>query len=261
MKKMKVISLILAMALILAACGGEGTSSETEADSTNRNAVFKEIQDAYAVEGDISQIVTVGEVLYVEQYQYDYDMPQARVMDTAVNSEISSDVAEEEAVEEVVPEEGVVHEDVFVEEFVETASTSTRIITGYNADGTIKNQIEKTMDMRSGGGSFTADEEGNIYSIMYQYATYENGDNLDKIYLESYGSDGSDKWKIQLNENVAEGEYFYVSSLFCTDEKQIVVDSSRGIEVYDQQGTPVKMIEKTVQMIPDYFVFVMVNLQ
>lgn len=244
MKKIKVISLILAMALILAACGGEGKTSETSANSTNRNAVFKEIQDAYAVEGDISQIVTVGEVLYVEQYQYDYDMPQARVMDTAVNSEISSVVAEEEVVEEVVLEEGAVHEDVIIEEFVETAPTSTRIITGFNPDGTVKNQIKKPMDMRSGAGSFTADEEGNIYSIMYQYATYENGDNLDKIYLECYGSDGSDKWKIQLNENVAEGEYFYVSSLFCTDAKQIVVDSSRGIEVYDQQGTPVKMIEK-----------------
>ena len=244
MKKIKVISLILAMALILAACGGEGKTSETSANSTNRNAVFKEIQDAYAVEGDISQIVTVGEVLYVEQYQYDYDMPQARVMDTAVNSEISSVVAEEEVVEEVVLEEGAVHEDVIIEEFVETAPTSTRIITGFNPDGTVKNQIKKPMDMRSGAGSFTADEEGNIYSIMYQYATYENGDNLDKIYLECYGSDGSDKWKIQLNENVAEGEYFYVSSLFCTDAKQIVVDSSRGIEVYDQQGIPVKMIEK-----------------
>ena len=36
-------------------------------------------------------------------------------------SEITSSMVEEEAVEEVVLEEGAVHEDVFVEEVVETA--------------------------------------------------------------------------------------------------------------------------------------------
>ena len=236
MKKFRVISLLLSMALFLTACGG-GKTSDSADNSMNRNAVFKEIQDAYALEGDISQIAVVGDVLYVEQYQYNYDAPQAKTEAVAVaTSEI--------AVEEVVEEEGVVQEDVFIEETVETAPSSTRVITGFNPDGTVKNKIEKPLDMRNGAGNFTADAEGNIYSIMYQYATYENGDNQDKIYLESYGTDGSDKWKIQLNENVAEGEYFYVNSLFCNDMNQIVMDSSRGIEIYDTQGNPIKLIEK-----------------
>ena len=235
MKKFSVVSLLLAMTLCLTACGG-GKSSETTSTSMNRNAVFKEIQDAYAMEGDISQIAVVGDVLYVEQYQYNYDAPQAKVGAAVVTSEI--------AVEETVVEEGTVQEDVFVEETVKIAPTTTRIITGFNPDGTVKNQIEKALDMRSGAGNFTADAEGNIYSVMYQYATYENGDNQDKVYLECYGTDGSDKWKIQLNENVPEGEYFYASSLFYNDMNQIVMDSSRGIEIYDNQGNPVKLIEK-----------------
>ena len=238
MKKFRVISLLLAMTLFLTACGG-GKSSDSADNSMNRNAVFKENKDAYALEGDISQIAVVGDILYVEQYQYNYDTPQAKVETAAV-------VTSEIAVEETVIEEGAVQEDVFEEEFVETAPTTTRIITGFNPDGTVKNKIEKALDMRNGAGNFTADAEGNIYSIMYQYATYENGDNQDKIYLECYGTDGSDKWKIQINENVAEGEYFYANSLFCNDMNQIVMDSSRGIEIYDTQGNPIKLIEKPV---------------
>ena len=79
---------------------------------------------------------------------------------------------------------------------------------------------------------------------MYQYATYEGDDMTDKIYLESCGADGSEKWKIRLNENLAEGEYFYVSGIYCNDQKQVILDSSRGIEIYDNQGNPVKLIEK-----------------
>ena len=238
MKKFRVVSLLLAMTLFLTACGGEGKTNESAGNSMNRNAVFKEIQDAYALEGDISQIAVVGDILYVEQYQYNQDAPMAKMKAAAV---VNAEIAVEQ---EVVTEEGAEQEDVFVEETVETAQTATRVITGFNPDGTVKNKIEKTMDMRNGAGNFTADAEGNIYSIMYQYATYENGDNQDKIYLECYGTDGSDKWKIQINENMAEGEYFYVNSLFCNDMNQIVMDSSRGIEIYDTQGNPIKLIEK-----------------
>ena len=234
MRKVRIIGLLSAMVLSLSACSGETTTKETTSSQTNRNAVFKEISDIYEVGEDLAQITTVGDVLYVEQYQYDYDAPQART-EVAV-SEVSSYVP--------VEEEIAIDDDFMVEE-MDSEMLTTRTITGFASDGTVVGQVEKTMDINSGGGSFTADADGNIYSIMFQYASYEEGDTSDKVYLEAYGADGSELWKIHLNENMTEGDYFYVNSLFCDDSKQLILDSSRGIEIYDQQGNPVKMIEKS----------------
>ena len=92
MKKFRVVSLLLAMTLFLTACGGEGKTNESAGNSMNRNAVFKEIQDVYALEGDISQIAVVGDILYVEQYQYNQDAPMAK-MKTAATSSTASDIS------------------------------------------------------------------------------------------------------------------------------------------------------------------------
>ena len=230
MKKFRVVSILLAMAMLLSACGGDTQTSENDNSKTNREAVFKEITDAYGVEGDLSQIVTVGDVLYVEQYQYENELPQARIEGVTLG-EVSSET--EEAVEDFIIEEG------------QAELMTTRTITGYAVDGTVVGKVEQKMDMNSSGGSFTADADGNIYSIMHQYASYVDGDNQDKVYLKCYASDGNEVWAIQINENMPEGEYFYVASLLSDEKNQIILDTNRGIEIYDQQGNPVKMIEKT----------------
>ena len=231
MKKVKIVSLLLTATMLLTACGGDSKTSETTSSGTNRNAVFKEVTDAYEVEGDLSQIVAVGDVIYVEQYRYVNELPQAK-MDVTASAEIA------------VEENASTTEDVIIDEETYPELSTIRMITGYATDGTVVSQMEQPMGMNSGGGSYTADTEGNIYSIMYEYPSYEEGDTKDRVYLVSFGADGSELWKIQLNENVSEGEYFYVASIFCDDNNQVVVDSSRGIEIYDQQGNPVKMIEK-----------------
>lgn len=242
MKRKKLISAILAASLLLSACGGGDGQSETEVSRTNKNVVFKEETNAFKLEeGDVSQIVVTEETLYVEQYIYNYDVPQAReeVTVDATASMVTTEVAVEEAVEEKLTEDGEM-----IEETIYNAPTTIRKITGFSMDGTVKSSFSKEMGINCGGGNFTADSEGNVYSVMYQYATYEGDDTTDKIYLESYASDGTENWKIHLNENVAEGEYFYASSIYCNEMNQIILDSSRGIEVYDSQGNPVKMIEK-----------------
>ncbi|MBR5595824.1 MAG: extracellular solute-binding protein [Lachnospiraceae bacterium] len=240
MKKNGVISMLLVMALLLSACGGN-KSNETTGSKRNKNAVFREMKDAYEIKDDVSQIVTVGDVLYVEQYRYENELPQAKLeTQTAVN--VSSEVKQEEKTAEVEKEETT--EDVLIEEEINSELLTIRTITGYASDGTVVSQVEKQLSLDNSGGYFTADEEGNIYSIMYKYPSYEEEDDKEKVYLECYGPDGNELWKIQLNENITEDEYFYVSSLQCDDKKQLIVDTSRGIEVYDQQGNPVKMIEK-----------------
>lgn len=247
MKKSGLISIILLASLLLSACGGDA-GNKAEVTDTNRNAIFKEEADIYALEeGDISQIMVVGDTLYVEQYVYNYDMPQAKTEEAMATSLVTmEEVVEEEVLsDEAVEEDGlaeeIIEEDIMVEE---TMASATRKITGYAPDGTVKSRYSQEQGQNAGYGHFTVDTEGNIYSIRYQYASYVGDDNTDKIYLESCAPDGTQKWEIHLNENMSEGEYFYVSGLFCNEMNQIIVDSGRGIEVYDAQGTPVKMIEK-----------------
>lgn len=236
MKKSGIVSIILAASLLLSACGGSG--SKTEDVETNRDVIFKEETNIYPLEeGDISQIMVVGDTLYVEQYIYNYDVPQARAevaVDTAV-------IDTEEVMEEGILVDETLEQDIMIED---TMPSTTRKITGYAPDGTVKSRFSQEQNMNAGYGHFTIDAEGNVYSILYQYATYVGDDTTDKIYLESCAPDGTQKWKIHLNENMAEGEYFYVSGIFCNDMNQIIVDSGRGVEVYDIQGNPVKMIEK-----------------
>jgi len=246
-KKSGLISIILLASLLLSACGGDA-GNKAEVTDTNRNAIFKEEADIYALEeGDISQIMVVGDTLYVEQYVYNYDMPQAKTEEAMATSLVTmEEVVEEEVLsDEAVEEDGlaeeIIEEDIMVEE---TMASATRKITGYAPDGTVKSRYSQEQGQNAGYGHFTVDTEGNIYSIRYQYASYVGDDNTDKIYLESCAPDGTQKWEIHLNENMSEGEYFYVSGLFCNEMNQIIVDSGRGIEVYDAQGTPVKMIEK-----------------
>ena len=242
MKKARWISMILAASLLLSACGGGAGGNDTDVSRTNKNAVFKEEANIFPLEeGDVSQLAVEGDTIYVEQYIYDYNQPQAR-------SEVAVEAVAETttvAAETLPAEEVIVTEDAdLVEEDIYNAPTTIRKITGYTMDGTVTSQFSQEMGMNSGAGTFAADSEGNIYSIIYQYATYEGDDTTDKIYLTACGPDGTEKWKIHMNENMAEGEYFYASSIYCNDNNQIILDSSRGIEIYDNQGNPVKLIEK-----------------
>ena len=136
MKKVRIMSLFLAMTMLLSACGG-GKTSETTSSGTNRNAVFKEITDAYEVDGDVSQIIAVGDVVYVEQYHYTNDLPQAK-MDVTAYTEI------------MVDETASMTEDVIIDEETYPEMMTTRVITGYAMDGTIVSQLEQTMGINSG---------------------------------------------------------------------------------------------------------------
>ena len=134
MKKRRVISTILAAALLLSACGS-GETSQTETTETNKNAVFKEDTSAFKLEeGEISQIAMVGDTLYVEQYIYNYGIEarDAAAEVTAVNT--ASAVAVSEAVTEEVATEEVVAEEEISEEETYNAPTSMRKITAFAMD-------------------------------------------------------------------------------------------------------------------------------
>ncbi len=236
MKRIRVISMILSVALLLSACGGT-VSNEDKTNQNNRNAVFKEEIGSFSLEeGEISQLLVHGDTLYIEQFVYNYETPQER-------TEAVVEATEDVEVEEVVTEDVIIDGVMEVYE-PDDSMVYLRRITGFNSDGTVKSRFESVLDGNSGAGGFGVDDEGNIYCIVYRYATYENDDNKDKIYLKAYAADGTEKWSIYLNENLTEGEYFHTSSIYCNENNQVILDSSRGIEIYDNQGNPVKLIEK-----------------
>ena len=237
MKKTRIVSLLVVVSLMLCACGGS-KETNTNKDATNKNAVFKEEANAFQIEeGEISQLVVCDDTVYVEQHIYDYDMPIARTVGMEAAS--VSLVAEEEIAEEAAAEE-VITEDEFIEEMPAT----TRKITVLSLDGTVKSQFTQELGQNYGSGNFTADTQGNIYSILYQYATYVGDDVTDKIFLIAQAADGTENWRIHLNESLEEDGYFYVRSIYCNEDNQIILETSRGIEIYDVQGNPVKMIER-----------------
>lgn len=257
MRKKRLFNLILVMALGLSACGTKSDMKETTGNKTDKHAVFQEERDIFDIgEGDISQIAVVGDTIYIEQYLYqDTGMQNVEMEDGSVeNMETENEVPSESTeTENVTMEEDILIEDsentneIMEEAYPANTMITIRTITGFSADGTLKSKFQTEMDPSAGAGSFTVDDAGNIYTIRYQYASYEEQDMKDKVFLSAYTADGELTWELYLNENMAEGEYFYISSLHCNDKNQIIVDSSRGIEIYDIQGSPVKLIEKQNQ--------------
>lgn len=234
MKKRRGISLLCVLALLLSACGGGGESvEENKFTQRNKNAVYKEEPGVYALkDGDVVQMQVADDILYVEQQAYIYEENGVQEIEAEDSGEAGDMAKTAEAAVAVEPAE---------EEYTEPVVM--RYLTSYQMDGTILNQISTKMDNNSGSGTMAVDSEGRIYNILYQYATYEGDDVTDKVYLERHAADGTSELKIWLNEKVQE-DYYYVIDLYCTEDGLVVIDTSRGIEVYDQQGNPVKLIEK-----------------
>lgn len=247
MKNNKLIILPILMGLFLSACGGGDDSSKKEekTQEVNKDAIYREEKDIFVLgEGDVSSVVPIDNKLYIDKYIYDFS--EAGISEEMVEADV---VAEEEAVET----EGDTADNNDGEEEASDSQESVqimgsggykRVIMEVDLEGGQKELMQLQYSMNEGGGTFTVDAQGNIYTLHTIYATYEGDDTKDKIYLHAYDSKGNELWKLHLNEKTAEGEYYYTSGLFMTQSGNLLVDSQRGIEVYDTSGNPVKLIEK-----------------
>ena len=259
MKKNRRFIVLFAISLFLAACGKE--EEENQTIKINKNAVYREESGFFPIKDNVNNLLLLHDKLYAEQTIYhwenagqlmgDFTAEELEETETMEISEEESGTDEEEELSdkqvstiEMEAEEG----ELPAETTEETGSLSERKIFIFDLDGKEISHLKFQMKSNEGGGVFTVDKAGNIYTIYHSYATYVGDDTKDKIFLKSFDSTGTERFSIYLNENTSEDEYYYVNNIFMNEKEQIVLDSGRGVEVYDSEGLPVKLIEKPDEM-------------
>ena len=259
MKKNRRFIVLFAISLFLAACGKE--EEENQTIKINKNAVYREESGFFPIKDNVNNLLLLHDKLYAEQTIYhwenagqlmgDFTAEELEETETMEISEEESGMDEEEELSdkqvstiEMEAEEG----ELPAETTEETGSLSERKIFIFDLDGKEISHLKFQMKSNEGGGVFTVDKAGNIYTIYHSYATYVGDDTKDKIFLKSFDSTGTERFSIYLNENTSEDEYYYVNNIFMNEKEQIVLDSGRGVEVYDSEGLPVKLIEKPDEM-------------
>lgn len=105
----------------------------------------------------------------------------------------------------------------------------------------------KTVDLIPENGcnyiTFGFDKEGSIYAHMIVYAGYEapekEGDEpTDSNYIVKFDETGHELWKTR-TENPPDELSYYVNSIVCTDDGEVIVSDTNGISHFDAgTGSP-----------------------
>ena len=253
MKKKRVLVFLLTLLMTLTACGGGGetTKDKESAVTIDKSAVFREEETVFPISDDAISMVTIaGDNIYVDQMIFDTSGIQERMH--ALTSEVAAEETAEPA-EDTTKIDGESQEaagdeavEGMEEEFI--MPDVTRRITAFDGSGKEISKVEISMKGNANSNGVAVDEEGNIYTIETIYATYEGEDTKDKIYLKCYDKSGTELWKSHLNEKMNEEEYYIATYVYMDAQGQLLVDSSRGVEVFDKQGQPLKLIEKPEMM-------------
>lgn len=273
-RKMAAAVSLFIFSFIFTACGKKEEENETVV--INKNAVYREETGFLPIKDNINNIILSNDKIYVEQNIYHWEQAEVFVEEAVAEPAVESD---EEVTEETLEEETVEPEEeepVFFEEEILSHKEgsaaeeplSTRNIIAFDLTGKELSRTEFKMKNNEGGGAFVADSQGNIHTIYHVYATYVGDDITDKIFLKSFDPSGTERFSVHLNAhvNVDQDEYYYVNHIFMNENDQIVIDSGRGMEIYDLEGNPVRLIEKpgdmdcTVRKIRDgKFAFIISN--
>ena len=269
MKKRIGCLLLSGMLIFLAGCGSSGSSAtENAAAVASKEHVYKEEAlnfDFGATE--VGSIHVVGDRIYVEGYNYNEDpVKDAGVVseETQVATESTTEATTEVTTESVVSETETVSTDVEADEagkiaeatggvvgemYEGPAMTTERLFGVFEMDGTPVSTFSMKLDQNETANNLSIDSKGNLYTIVDEFKEDLTDPNnpvyQDNFYLVSLNDKGVENWRVSVNENVklSADESFYVNSLLCDKEDNILLWTTKGLFVYKADSTLSTQIE------------------
>ena len=114
----------------------------------------------------------------------------------------------------------------------------------YDKEGNILSEFEKEFTDGEGMSRGLLGDDGNIYCIYSQYGVPqgENGETVDLHFLQCYSPEGEEIWSLPLGEGTTADDWYYVKNSALDNDGNIILTSTKGIEVVKSDGTYVKNI-------------------
>lgn len=228
--------------MLLGGCGKGNESETASASAQAKDYVYSFTSlDEKVNDMDISQAVYANGHLLISSYRYE-EIPMEE--ESAQPEEVA---AETVAVEEKIVVDSVIGDEVYPEDmYYEEISQNTYFkISKFDLEGNLVKEFEILLPTGSSISSFCADQSGNVYMIRNDYEQDpSNPEQYKETYsLLGYSESGEELFQVVLGENSEKNEWYYVNQIVCGQDGLIYTNSTKGIEVYKQDGTISKVIE------------------
>lgn len=242
-KRVLALALTFIMIIACAACGKKNkTLALNEKQMASKDYIYScQELDIEAKQKDYNYVqINNGYIVgYTEEYIYgddgNHDEIQPRLYKEGEDVAIEDNIEPEEdvAIEEdtAVEKDAAVEEDVTVEEDVLPSSFQfNAIFTIFTVDGKKEGEVKYTSDIECNMNGFYNDEDGNVYFIINEYGTRENG--TDNLVMYGYSKTGEEMFNVPLGENVNSNEW-YTASIGLVDSGKIYVFTTKGLDVFN----------------------------
>lgn len=248
--------ILICMALLAGVCGcGKGKSTEAVSGAEQAKDyvyAFTSLEEKTQLE-DFAQACFANDILWLTSYRYEEVAGEGVGEDDIYPEEIMEEAAEVETEKVAATTSSVdmssdfLVDDVYIEDdYYEDYSMNIYFgVSQFDLEGNLLGEFEILLPQDCNITSFCVDKTGTIYTVQNAYGPDpEDPENyLDLYYLVSYSEAGEELFRVQMGENTEEEDWYYVNQIVCTQEGYLVAGSTKGVEVYQTDGTLSKLIE------------------